>query len=294
MPSTRTQAFDAPGRPKAQGIYQEVIDFLVGQWPDEDRRWRVLQNYYFNRIRDCDLQVFRMLEAIKANGMSDDTIIVFTADHGELGGHHQMRGKGNSTYRQQNHLPLMIVHPAYPGGFTCNAVTSQVDLTPTILALTGASPDKLKQAGQGLPGYDFSSLLTTPGAAKADTLRPGSLFCYNMLSYQDARWAAHFDVKSDNSVPLAQRIAAMEKQPPDFQLRCSTASDTLTQLRADRLDIAFVAGTPKPPDCHSRRIWTEPLLAAVSARHPLAGRSAATWADLAADTFIVRHGGTGP
>lgn len=173
-------------------------------------------------------------------------------------------------------------------------MTSQVDLTPTILALTGASPDKLKQAGQGLPGYDFSSLLTTPGAAKADTLRPGSLFCYNMLSYQDARWAAHFDVKSDNSVPLAQRIAAMEKQPPDFQLRCSTASDTLTQLRADRLDIAFVAGTPKPPDCHSRRIWTEPLLAAVSARHPLAGRSAATWADLAADTFIVRHGGTGP
>ncbi|WP_247658084.1 sulfatase-like hydrolase/transferase [Aquabacter sp. L1I39] len=224
LPSTRTQAFNTPGRPKAQQIYQEVIDFLVGQWPDEDRRWRVLQNYYFNCIRDCDLQVFRMLEAIKANGMSDDTIIVFTADHGELGGHHQMRGKGNSTYRQQNHLPLMIVHPAYPGGLTCNAVTSQIDLAPTILALTGVAPDKLKQAGEGLPGHDFSSLLTTPGAAKPDTLRPGSLFCYNMLSYQDARWAAHFDVKSDTSVPLAQRLAAMEKQPPDFRLRCSIRS----------------------------------------------------------------------
>jgi arylsulfatase A-like enzyme len=99
-----------------------------------------------------------------------------------------------------------------------------VDLTPTILALTGASPDKLKQASDGLPGHDFSSLLTTPGAAKADTLRPGSLFCYNMLSYQDARWAAHFDVKSDNSIPLAQRIAAMEHQPPDFALRCSIRS----------------------------------------------------------------------
>jgi arylsulfatase A-like enzyme len=123
LPSTRTQAFNAPGRPPAQHIYQEVMNYLVGAWPDEDRRWRVLQNYYFNCIRDCDLQVFRVLEAIKANGMSDDTIIVFTADHGELGGHHQMRGKGNSTYRQQNHLPLMIVHPAYPGGLTCNAVT---------------------------------------------------------------------------------------------------------------------------------------------------------------------------
>ncbi|GGC92764.1 sulfatase-like hydrolase/transferase [Chelatococcus reniformis] len=224
LPSTRTQAFDAPGRPKAQQTYQEVMDFLVGQWPDEDRRWRVLQNYYFNCIRDCDLQVSRVLEAIKANGMSDDTIIVFTADHGELGGHHQMRGKGNSTYRQQNHLPLMIVHPAYPGGLTCDAVTSQVDIAPTILALTGAAPDKLKQAAEGLPGRDFSRLLTTPGAAKAETLRPGSLFCYNMLSYQDAGWAAHFDVRSNNSVPLAQRIAALKKQPPDFKLRCSIRS----------------------------------------------------------------------
>lgn len=224
LPSTRTQAFDAPGRPKAQQTYQEVCDLLVGQWPDEDRRWRVLQNYYFNCIRDCDTQVSRVLEAVKANGMSEDTIIVFTADHGELGGHHQMRGKGNSTYRQQNHLPLMIVHPAYPGGLTCDAVTSQVDLTPTILALTGAAPDKLKQAADGLPGHDFSPLLTAPVAAKADTLRPGSLFCYNMLSYQDARWAAHFDVKSDTTIPLSQRIAAMQNQPPDFQFRCSIRS----------------------------------------------------------------------
>ncbi len=224
LPSTRTQAFDAPGRPMAQQTYQKVIDLLVGQWPDEDRRWRLLQNYYFNCIRDCDLQVTRVLKAVKANGMADDTIIIFTADHGELGGHHQMRGKGNSTYRQQNHLPLMIVHPAYPGGLACDAVTSQVDLTPTILALTGAAPDKLKATADGLPGHDFSPLLTAPGAAKPDTLRPGSLFCYNMLSYQDARWAAHFDVKSNSNLSLDQRIAAMRANPPDFQLRCSIRS----------------------------------------------------------------------
>ncbi|MEW6124557.1 MAG: sulfatase-like hydrolase/transferase [Pseudomonadota bacterium] len=223
LPSTRTQPFKAPGRPPGQQIYQEVMDVLVGQWPDEDRRWRVLQNYYFNCIRDCDLQVTRVLEAIKANGMSQDTIIVFTADHGELGGHHQMRGKGNCTYRQQTHLPLMIVHPAYPGGLTCDAVTSQVDLTPTLLALTGAAPDKLKQASDGLPGHDFSTLLGAPGNAKADTLRPGALFCYNMLTFQDARWAAQFDVKS-SGMTQAQTVAAMKANPPDFKLRCSIRS----------------------------------------------------------------------
>jgi len=66
------------------------------------------------------------------------------------------------------------------------------------------------------------------------------------------------------------------------------------QLRADRLDVVFVAGTPELSDCHSRRIWTEPLLAVLPDRHLLAERSAVTWADLAGETFLVRHGGTGP
>ncbi|OYY80724.1 MAG: arylsulfatase, partial [Rhizobiales bacterium 35-66-30] len=54
LPSTRSQPFDAPGRPPAHLIYQDVQDTLVGAWPDEDRRWRVLRDYYFNCIRDCD------------------------------------------------------------------------------------------------------------------------------------------------------------------------------------------------------------------------------------------------
>ena len=58
--------------------------------------------------------------------------------------------------------------------------------------------------------------------------------------------------------------------------------------------MAFVAGTPQLPDCHSRRTWTEPLLAVLPERHPLAKRSAVTWPDLAGETFLVRRGGTGP
>ncbi|MFC7397763.1 sulfatase-like hydrolase/transferase [Chelatococcus sp. GCM10030263] len=225
LPNTRTQAWSAPGRPKAHKIYQEVMDVLVGQWPDEDRRWRVLQNYYFNCIRDCDLQVYRVLESLKVNGLDQNTIIVFTADHGELGGHHQMRGKGNCTYRQQNHLPLMIVHPAYPGGISCNAVTSQIDLTPTLLALTGADPEALKKASAGLPGRDFSPLLTDPAKATAETLRPAALFCYDMLSYQDAKWATHFDIYMKNKkIPLADKLVELQKNEPNFNNRCSIRS----------------------------------------------------------------------
>jgi DNA-binding transcriptional LysR family regulator len=48
------------------------------------------------------------------------------------------------------------------------------------------------------------------------------------------------------------------------------------------------------PDCHTRPIWTEPLVAVLPERHRLAGQPAITWADLMGDTFLVRYGGTGP
>jgi arylsulfatase A-like enzyme len=93
--------------------YQLSQDILLGQWPDEDRRWRLLQTYYFNCIRDCDRHVVQLLEELKANGFDGSTIVVLTADHGELRGAHQMRGKGCNAYKEQNHVPLAIVHPAY-------------------------------------------------------------------------------------------------------------------------------------------------------------------------------------
>ncbi|PNG27580.1 sulfatase-like hydrolase/transferase [Methylocella silvestris] len=245
LPATRGQAFDAPGRPPAQKIYQEVQDVLVGAWPDEDRRWRLLRNYYYNCIRDCDQQVVRVLDSLKANGMDKNTIIVFTADHGELGGNHQMRGKGNSAYRQQNHLPLMIVHPAYPGGRTCKAVTSQVDLTPTLMALTGAGAASLGTAGAGLVGRDFSKLLTAPEKAGFESLRPGSLYNYNMLSFQDAKWALKMDVFLKRSdMPMAQKIATLLKEEPDFHNRCAIRSVFDGRYRFSRYFSPLAFNTP--------------------------------------------------
>jgi arylsulfatase A-like enzyme len=245
LPATRSQALNAPGRPKAQQIYQEVQDVLVGAWPDEDRRWRLLRDYYFNCIRDCDRQVMSVLEALKANHMDQNTIIVFTADHGELGGNHQMRGKGNSAYRQQNHLPLMIVHPAYPGGLACNAVTSQVDLAPTLLALTGAGPDVVKKAADGLKGRDFSGLLSDPKTATAESLRPASLYNYNMLSFQSAKWGKLVqDYINSPEVPLADKLKKLMAEEPNFHERCGIRSSFDGRYRFSRYFAPLDFNTP--------------------------------------------------
>ena len=225
LPPTRSQPLDAPGRPAGQTIYQATQDMLVGAWPNEDRRWKVLQNYYYNCIRDCDIQVGRILDSLRASGMDRDTIIVFTADHGELGGHHQMRGKGTNAYRQQNHLPLMIVHPAYRGGQTCQAVTSQIDLVPTLLALAGGDAAAMRTASAGLPGRSFAGLLADPAAAAVDTLRPAALYNFNMLTYQDARWLrAMASTLITGNLPQPGIVHALEKHPPNFRHRCGIRS----------------------------------------------------------------------
>jgi arylsulfatase len=71
-------------------------------------------------------------------GMLENTIIIFTADHGELCGAHGMWGKGATAYREQNNVPFILYHPDMPGGKKCRAVTAHNDIVPTILAMTGS------------------------------------------------------------------------------------------------------------------------------------------------------------
>jgi DNA-binding transcriptional LysR family regulator len=87
---------------------------------------------------------------------------------------------------------------------------------------------------------------------------------------------------------LAELLQRYREDHPSIgiEIREGAARDTVMQLRADRLDIVFVVGTPELPDCHSRQMWTEPLLAALPDRRRLAARPAITWADLAGETSL--------
>ncbi len=95
---------------------------------------------------------------------------------------------------------------------------------------------------------------------------------------------------------LATLIERYRGQHPgiDVEIAEGTARESVMRLRANRLDLTFVAGAPEFPDCHARPIWRERLFALLPARHPLRDGAGVTWADLAGVTFIVRQGGTGP
>jgi arylsulfatase len=102
-----------------------------------------------------------------------------------MDGAHQLHAKGAVVYREQNHVPLIVVHPAYTGGRECRAVTSHLDIAPTLVGLTGAAPDKHASIVKGLPGKDLSGLLASPERAALDAVHDGVLFNYNMFAYLD-------------------------------------------------------------------------------------------------------------
>lgn len=95
---------------------------------------------------------------------------------------------------------------------------------------------------------------------------------------------------------LANLIERYREQHPgvDVEIAEGTARESVMRLRANRLVLTFVAGSPEFSDCHAQPIWRERLLVALPARHPLRDGTGVTWSDLAGDTFIVRQGGTGP
>ena len=82
---------------------------MLGVIPNEDARWNRLNNYYFNCLQDVDRNLVDILDELDALGIADNTIVIFTADHGELGGAHGLVGKGANAYREQNHVPLTAI-----------------------------------------------------------------------------------------------------------------------------------------------------------------------------------------
>ena len=184
---TLREAMDAPGRPAAHGEFLKVWDYVLGHIPLEEDRWRRFNDFYLNSIRTMDAQINGLLRELDALGLADRTIIVYTSDHGELAGAHGIHGKGPLAYEEGIHIPLMVHHPDVRGGQTCQALTSHVDIVPTLLSLAGMSDaNRGEAAGRDLPGKNLSNVLGNAGSADVHAARDGILFTYSCLSTNDS------------------------------------------------------------------------------------------------------------
>ena len=219
LPKTRHESFDKKGRPQAHKDYQLGRGALVGNFPDEDVRWEKLLNYYLNCIKESDNVVVEILDELEDLGLADNTIIVMTSDHGELGGSHGSHGKGATCYQEQNHVPLIISHPAYPEthGQSCDALTSHLDIAPSMVNWTGVNKDKQEKITAKLHGKDLTSLLALGSKADLNEIREASLFCFNMFMYLDSSFTKKIQAYL-NKGGSPEKLAA-QGYKPDFYKR---------------------------------------------------------------------------
>ena len=175
-------------RPEAAHEYGRTMDTTLGvlDYADE-RTGREFQNYYYHCIRDTDRYLMRILDALRAGGQDDNTIVVLTSDHGELLGAHGLRGKGTVPYREAVRVPLLMRLPDGARGAQTTALASHLDLAPTLLAAAGVPRDAVANGLPGLAGHDLGVHAQQPTAADPRSGQGGDgiLLHWTSLAAQD-------------------------------------------------------------------------------------------------------------
>ncbi|MEI6602620.1 MAG: sulfatase-like hydrolase/transferase [Clostridia bacterium] len=124
------------GKPKYQKDFVQAKGHTtIGRSAHEIR---LIKAAYWAMIDLIDVQVGRIMEALKASGQDKNTVVIFTSDHGEMLGDHQMLKKGGLLYDSATHVPLVMSCPGViPLGQTLSPLYELGDLAPTILEAAG-------------------------------------------------------------------------------------------------------------------------------------------------------------
>ena len=124
---------------------------------------------YYAMITEMDSHVGEVLDALQANGMLENTLIIFAGDNGLALGNHGLLGKQN-LYDPSVRVPLIIAGPGLPKNKRSDALCYLSDISPTVLDFTGVP----------LPGsIESKSLL--PTIKNAAPLRDNVYFLYRDL-----------------------------------------------------------------------------------------------------------------
>ena len=122
--------------------YEEVDDFILGDesLPDDAKKrlWKK-RRAYKAMVHLLDDQVGRILDTLDSEGILDETVVLFTSDHGEMMGDHARLQK-QSYYRQSVTVPMAIRHPDHLDGRVIDTPVEITDITATILDLAGLDP----------------------------------------------------------------------------------------------------------------------------------------------------------
>ena len=180
--------------PLVEGVKEDQADIpaagLASYKKEQDKltdelRRDCLQAYYAS-ISFMDAQVGRTVDALDRLDLADNTIIVFTSDHGYHMGEHGLWQK-MSLFEESARVPMLIVAPGTTKGGVATTPVSQIDLFPTLAALCGVEPPA------NLQGQNLMPILKDPseegrGWALTQVSRGGRGSGFFGYSLRTPRW----------------------------------------------------------------------------------------------------------
>lgn len=219
---------DLSTKPSVQEQFLRIFN-LTGK-PKTEKEKGAYLNYYGNLMRSSDNYIVEVLNKLEETGLYDDTLIVRTADHGEMGlTHGGMRQKNFNFYEEATRVPLVYSNPKlFPKPQSTEALVSHVDFLPTLASLA-AAPDSARAPWQG---RDYSKLVLHPKTAKP--VQDYVVFTYDdfqsgqakppypkppnhIVAIREGRWklARYYDVERKNPAPPQWEMYDLKTDPEE-------------------------------------------------------------------------------
>lgn len=142
-----------PGENKPDFLYKMSKLYGFDRLSETDRK-EILACYY-GQLKFIDIRVREIYEALEKSGKLDNTVLIFTSDHGDMAGHYGIPEKWDTLFSDFiMNIPLIIHFPERFKPLSTNALTENVDILPLLLELTGI------EAPYGIQGSSPYALMT--------------------------------------------------------------------------------------------------------------------------------------
>jgi choline-sulfatase len=147
-----------PTSPEPSAIYdlKALHSFTIEareNWTEKD--WRMHRYAYHRLTERVDVQIGMVLDALESSPFANNTIVVFTSDHGEMSASHRLEHK-TVFYEESSNIPLVVWYKGMGNSHSVdkeNIISNGLDLFPTLCELAGVART------ENLPGVSFAALL---------------------------------------------------------------------------------------------------------------------------------------
>ena len=210
-PAIEAEGLEAAGKPFRQQYHQKNNDALL---PFTSEQVRLMRRVYHGQISLLDREIGRVLDYLEKKGLAENTLVVFTSDHGDYMGEHGLMTKSPAMYDSLVRVPFLVRWPGHiDRGRRDTRFVSHVDLMPTFLEVAGHPIPNSVQGASLVPLLrDGGQGESVRSAAYSEYGAPGSPYDKSRLAQEGLADKAYVNSSDDrlpweaNPVALSGRV----------------------------------------------------------------------------------------